>query len=262
MKVTHKDFKKGYNVIVTEGDNSKMQMDFGILVMDKGDIFEENQAKECVYTLLTGDVDFEFENKKENAVRGSMYHDDPIVLHTPQNTAIKIICNKDNTEIAIQRTKNPRDFEAKLLRRDDLLDAGEVRGKGVMQDAALRTTRTFFDRSNHAETNFFLGEVVGRPGKWSSFPPHYHVEPELYFYKFLPENGFGYAEVGDDVYKVKNNDATCMADGVTHSQAVAPGYTEWYFWVIRLQDDVALETIFTEEYLWVQEPDAKFFPEI
>ena len=62
------------------------------------------------------------------------------------------------------------------------------------------------------------------------------MEPEIYFYKFLPENGYGYAEVGDTVYKVHHNDATCMAHGVTHSQATAPGYAEYYIWAIRLRD--------------------------
>ena len=70
------------------------------------------------------------------------------------------------------------------------------------------SVRTFFDRSNCPETNFFIGEVVHFPGKWSSYPPHQHVEPELYYYKFLPENGYGLAEYGDDAFKVKNNDLT------------------------------------------------------
>lgn len=262
MRVRLDGFKKGYNVITTEGDHSKMQMDFGVLVIDKGDVVQYNEPKECVYTLITGEITFKFEGKIEKAVRQSCYHDDPIVLHVPQSTTVEISCQKNGTEVAIQRTTNARDFSAALLRRDDFLHPGEVRGKGVMEDVAVRTTTTFFDRSNCPETNFFLGEVVGRPGKWSSFPPHYHVEPELYYYKFLPENGYGYAEHGEDVYKVKNNDAMCMADGVTHSQVAAPGYTEWYFWVIRLQDDAELETFFTPEHEWAQHPDAKYFPDI
>ena len=68
------------------------------------------------------------------------------------------------------------------------------------------------------------------------------MEPEIYFYKFLPENGYGYAEVGDTVYKVHHNDATCMAHGVTHSQATAPGYAEYYIWAIRLRDNDPMVT--------------------
>lgn len=92
--------------------------------------------------------------------------------------------------------------------------------------------------------------------------PHTHVEPEIYFYKFLPENGYGYAEVGDTVYKVHHNDATCMAHGVTHSQATAPGYAEYYIWAIRLRDNDPMVTTVVPEHAWVAEKDAKYFPEI
>ncbi len=56
------------------------------------------------------------------------------------------------------------------------------------------------------------------PASGPLYPPHQHVEPELYYYKFLPENGYGLAEYGDDAFKVKNNDLTGMPENVTHSQ--------------------------------------------
>ena len=95
-----------------------------------------------------------------------------------------------------------------------------------------------------------------------SYPPHQHVEPEIYYYKFLPENGYGLAEYGDDAFKVKNNDLTGMPENVTHSQCAAPGYSEYYLWCIRLQDDVDIVTTVVEEHAWVTAPDAKYFPEI
>ncbi len=49
---------------------------------------------------------------------------------------------------------------------------------------------------------------------------------------------------------------------LTHAQAAAPGYAEYYLWCIRLQDDKNIDTIFVPEYLWVTAPDAKYFPEI
>ncbi|MFR5445559.1 MAG: 5-deoxy-glucuronate isomerase, partial [Butyricicoccus sp.] len=94
------------------------------------------------------------------------------------------------------------------------------------------------------------------------YPPHQHVEPELYYYKFLPENGYGLAEYGDDAFKVKNNDLTGMPENVTHSQAAAPGYAEYYLWCIRLQDDKNIVTTVVPEYEWVTKADAKYFPDI
>lgn len=61
---------------------------------------------------------------------------------------------------------------------------------------------------------------------------------------------------------MKNNDLTGMPENVTHSQAAAPGYAEYYLWCIRLQDDKNIITTNVAEYEWVLKPDAKFFPEI
>ena len=262
MKLTNSGFQRGYNPIVVEGDASDMNMDFGELLMEKGDTVSYNEPKECIYVLVTGKVTFRWADKEETVERKSCFHEDPILLHVPQNTAVELMCQSDKAEVSIQRTTNPKHFEPKLMKGEDLLCGSELRGAGLMNEASTRIVRTFLDRSNCPETNFFIGEVVSSPGKWSSFPPHTHVEPEIYFYKFLPENGYGYAEVGDTVYKVHHNDATCMAHGVTHSQATAPGYAEYYIWAIRLRDNDPMVTTVVPEHAWVAEKDAKYFPEI
>ena len=77
----------------------------------------------------------------------------------------------------------------------------------------------------------------------------------------LTPNGYGLAEYGEDAYKVNNNDLTGMPAWLTHAQVAAPGYAEYYLWCIRLQDDTALDTVYLPEYLWVIDPQAKFFPD-
>lgn len=262
MKITSNGFQNGYNSLTVQGDKSQMNMDFGVLCMKKGDNATYNEPKESIYVLMTGKVTFQWEGKKETVERKSCFHEDPILLHVPQNVEVIIQCETDGTEVAIQRTTNTRPFASKLMKSEDLLSGSELRGAGLMNEASTRIVRTFFDRSNCPETNFFIGEVVSYPGKWSSYPPHSHVEPEIYYYKFLPENGYGFAEIGDDVYKVKHNYLTAMANGVTHSQSTAPGYAEYYIWAIRLQDDVAMVTNVVPEHAWVAEQGAKYFPEI
>ena len=263
MKISQKGpFQKGYNAIVKEEVNKDMGMDFGVLCMDQGDVVEYNEPKEVIYTLTNGVITFEFEGKKETADRPDCFHNDPILLHVPENTPVKITCLSDHAELSIQRTTNKRHFAPKLYRAADCLCPSEERGKGTLGEASTRIVRTFFDRSTCPETNFFIGEVVNFPGKWSSFPPHSHVEPEIYFYKFLPENGYGFGEFGDEAYKIKHNDLTGMPDEKTHSQCVAPGYAEYYLWVIRLQDDKDIVTTVVPEYAWTTEPGAKYFPEL
>jgi 5-deoxy-glucuronate isomerase len=261
MILRSNDFKKGYRKVVVE-ENENIKMDFGLLGLEKGESYKFNEAKECIFTLIKGEVLFKYEGKEEKALRNSCFHENPTVLHVPENTEVDVVCISDKIEMLVQSTKNPKKFAAKLYREEDLLCPTEMRGAGMMNEASTRIVRTFFDRSTCPETNFYIGEVVSYPGKWSSYPPHQHTEPEIYFYKFLPENGYGFAEMGDEVNKVKNNDLTGMPANVTHSQSTAPGYAEYYLWVIRLRDDEAMVTNVVEEHKWVAEDGAKYFPEI
>lgn len=254
-------FKKGYTRLVAE-ENQDIKMDFGVLSMDKGDTHTFVEAKECIYTLIKGEVTFKYEGKAETAVRNSCFHENPTVLHVPEKVEVVIEAKSDEVEVLVQATKNSKRFDSKLYREEDLLCPTEMRGAGSMNEASTRIVRTFFDRSTRPETNFYIGEVVSYPGKWSSYPPHFHVEPEIYFYKFLPENGYGFAEMGDEVNKVKHNDLTGMPANITHSQSTAPGYAEYYLWVIRLQDDTDMVTNVVEEHAWAAKEDAKYFPEI
>ena len=199
MKYTHKaPFDKGYNGMVSAVENPEMMgMEFGVVKMAAGDVMHFDYAQEVVYDLMSGSVTFEWNGKSETVTRRDVFHEGAILLHVPQNTKVTISAESD-VEIAVSRTENKRDFAARLLRPEDCLCANEERGAGQMNECSTRLVRTFFDRSNCPETNFFIGEVVHFPGKWSSYPPHQHVEPELYYYKFLPENGYGLAEYGDD----------------------------------------------------------------
>lgn len=262
MKITpNQPFEIGYNEMLSVDKNPDMMgMEFGVVAMTKGDKMNFNYAQEVVYDLTFGKVTFAWEGKSETVERNSCFHEGAVLLHVPQNVAVSIECLSDKAEVSVVRTVNEKSFESKLMKPEDCLCANEKRGAGLMNDCSTRIVRTFFDRSACPETNLFLGEVVHFPGLWSSYPPHQHVEPEMYYYKFLPENGYGLAEFGDDAFKVKNNNLTAMPCNVTHSQVVAPGYSGYYLWAIRLQDDKNIVTTTVDEYAWVASPDAKFFP--
>lgn len=262
MKYTSKGpFEKGYNKMISAVENPEMMgMEFGVVALTAGDTMSFCYDQEVVFDLLCGHVTFAWNDKKESVERKSCFHEGAILLHVPSGTHVTVTCEGEKAEIAVCRTANEKQFEAKLMYPQDCLCANEERGAGQMQECSTRLVRTFFDRSTLPETNFFIGEVVHFPGKWSSYPPHQHVEPEMYYYKFLPENGYGLAEYGDDAFKVRNNDLTGMPENVTHSQCAAPGYSEFYLWCIRLRDDENIITTVVPEHAWVTSPDAKFFP--
>ena len=264
MKYTYqKSFEKGYNSMVSALEHPEMMgMEFGVVTLAEGDVLQFAYPQETVYTLLCGAVEFIFAGNTAVASRRDVFHDGASLLHVPHDMAVTIRATAGPVEIAISRVANSKTFAARFYAPDDCINPTEIRGAGLMNDCSTRLVRTFFDRTDCPETNFYIGEVVHHPGKWSSYPPHSHIEPELYFYKFLPENGYGLAEYGDQAFKVKHNDLTGMPEHVTHAQVAAPGYAEYYLWCIRLQEDVALDTVFVPEHKWVTDSAAKFFPDI
>jgi 5-deoxy-glucuronate isomerase len=254
-------YKTGYNSITEmNGNHSHMGMDFGILVLGKNQKEVNDENKERAYLLISGEVEFAWGNKNVTAKRSNPFDENPWCLHVPGKVVVKITSVSDHTEIAVQMTDNDKMFPSKLYTPEEC--RSEERGKGTMKETSTRIVRTIFDKSNTEVANLVLGEVIDHPGKWSSYPPHHHPQPEIYFYKFNPESGFGYAELGENVVKVKNNDTVLIEAGMTHPQATAPGYAMYYLWVIRhLDGNPYITPTFLKEHLWVMEKDAKIWPD-
>ena len=252
-------FTEGYNPITKLDDNYKTLMDFGVLVLKKGQKYIDCEKKEKAYLLIKGNVTFEWEGNMVEACRKSFLEENPCCLHVPSGVDIKVTSSSDDTEISVTRTDNEKSFTAKFYSQKECMSVEG--GKGQLGETSLRTIRTIFDLSNAPESNLVLGEVVHMPGRWSSYPPHHHPQPELYLYKFMPEQGFGYSEIGDRVYKVKNNDTSVITSG-DHPQVCAPGYAMYYIWAIRhLENNPFNERIYAHEHKWLLEKGVKIWPE-
>lgn len=260
-----KPFKYGYNPItrMDEAEDNTM-MDFGILRLAKGQTETMlDDAKETAFLLISGEVTLKWQGNEKTIKRNSCFDDDPWVLHVPKGVKVTATGVSEDTEINITKTTNDRVFDSKLYTPAEC--ASEERGKGTLREASTRIVRTVFDYSNADYSNLVVGEVIDYPGKWSSYPPHYHPQPEIYFYKFNPENGFGYAELGENVVKVKNNDTVKILNCATHPQATAPGYAMYYIWVIRHIDGNPYASpkypVFIPEHLWTTDKNAKIWPD-
>ena len=238
-----------------------MLMDFGILRLHKGESWTEAQPLEKAYLLVYGEVRFGWDGQSHTEHRENCFDVPPTALHVSKGTTVTITCLSEDCEINVLRTVNESVFPAKLYLPQDTPD--EFRGAGTMHETSTRIVRTIFDHANAPWANLVLGEVIGFPGKWSSYPPHHHPQPEIYYYKNNPENGFGYAEVGDTVYKVRNGDAVCIPAGMTHPQCTPPGYALWYLWAIRHLDGCPYKQpdypVFLPEHLWVQKKDQPYW---
>ena len=147
----------------------------------------------------------------------------------------------------------------RVFRPGDVAD--ERRGEGQVGGRCLRLVRTIFDgRNSPPEVRLVLGEVVTLPGGWSSYPPHHHPQPEIYHYRFTHPQGFGHAEHGDEVVKVRQYDTIKIMAGKDHAQVAAPGYGMYYAWVIRhLPGKPYTVPEFTPEHAWTMAPGAKIW---
>lgn len=249
-----RNYDYGYRELTTINDSERgALMDFGILKLGPGETFVESRPLERAYLLISGKVIFDWENQRVSVERPNCFDFSPWTLRVPKDAKVGITAASDS-EIAIQRTENERIFPSRLYSPEEC--ASENRGAGTMREASTRIVRTIFDYSSAPDSNMVLGEVIGFPGKWSSYPPHSHPQPEIYFYKFLPENGYGFAELGEDVVKTHNNSTVFITKNETHPQTTAPGYAMWYLWVIRhLDGNPYIKPDFVPEHLWVTESD-------
>tara|TARA_B100001245_G_C22705679_1_gene343654 strand:- start:191 stop:706 length:516 start_codon:yes stop_codon:yes gene_type:complete len=145
------------------------------------------------------------------------------------------LTSASQTRIAIVKTENKEKFKGKVYSPDNI--DTEHRGKDQLDDTCYRLVRLAFDDTiSPKEAKLVIGEVLNFPGKWSSYPPHHHSQPELYYYELSPAWGYGHGELGDDVYKIKNGDVLAITDNKTHSQTSAPGFHMYYLWAIRHGD--------------------------
>lgn len=206
-------------------------MDFIIVSLQAGEVVEEAHAKESAWVLLAGGARLEFAGQSSVVHRSSLFEEPPTTLNAAAGTGIRISAQQSGAEFAVVRTSNDRQFAARLFLPVEITP--EYRGAGLVQDACLRNVRLIFDRNSRPESNLVLGEVVNYPGRWSSYPPHHHAQPEIYHYRFTHANGYGHAEVGDDVLKVRDGDTVFIPPGLDHAQVSAPGYGMYYLWFIR-----------------------------
>jgi 5-dehydro-2-deoxygluconokinase len=128
------------------------------------------------------------------------------------------------------------------------------RGKGLLDDTSYRIVRTVFDKRNRPESNLVVGEIITFQGRWSSYPPHYHAQPEIYHYRFSEPQGFAFGENGQKVLRIEHNDTYQIVDGQEHAHCTAPGYALYTLWFIRhLQNDPYLTPTFRSEHEWTRE---------
>lgn len=250
------EFAYGYNSIVREDDHSEnMLMDFDVY---KGRAGEEitlfSDTKEMAIILFGGEIEYIWLDNSLVASRNDVFDEGPHCLHVPNSTKVVIKFVSDS-EIGIQKATNEKKFDAKMYTPDGCVD--QYFGATGMQGTAKRLVRDIFKYETAPYSNMVIGEVITYPGKWSSYPPHSHNQPEVYLYKFTKPQGFGAGFVGDNVYKIKDNSALLITGDLSHPQTTAPGYGMYYCWMIRnLPNNPWTTRVNDKEHEWLLDENA------
>ncbi len=255
-------FSEGYTAISEQhGKNKEMLFDFGILKISAGNIHKSDEKRERAWLLISGEVLFEWENETYKAERKSCFDESPITLHVPSGVKVKISASADS-ELCEQKVDNSKKFPSRIYSQADV--RSDIFGGGTLNETSIRTVRTVFDGEIAPDSNMVLGEVINHPGKWSSYPPHDHPQPEIYHYRFFPEQGFGISILDDDAFVVKHGDTSLIHPDKTHSQVAAPGYAMYYIWMIpHLPEDRWLPSTryYRDEHKWLLEENVQIWPE-
>ena len=245
-------FPRGYTAVTS--DDSPCGIEFGVLKLEPGEAFRyESESRESAWILLEGSVEARIGQAQHQLTRASLFDETPWVVHLGVKAPLELRARESGAELAVAKTVNERPFAPRVFAPAEV--PTEFRGKGLAQDACLRQVRQVFDLGNRPESNLVLGEVVNYPGRWSSYPPHHHDQPEIYHYRFSEPQGYGHAELGEDVYKIHDGDTICIDGGQDHAQVSAPGYAMYYLWVVRhLPGKPYRGFEFTEEHKWMLDP--------
>ncbi len=231
------------------GKNNIMDMDIHIytVVDEELKIYEED--KEVAILLMEGELSFTYDGITESSYRKNVFEDMPFALHVPAGTEV-FIKTKGRAQFLVQKAVNKNEFKSVLYKQENFVE--QKAGEGFMENTATRLIRTVFDYDIAPYSNMVLGEVIAEQGRWSSYPPHYHDQHELYYYKFDKPQGFGCAMIDDEAHKVKDHSYIVIDGGATHPQSTAPGYRMYFCWIIRhLDGNPWNNRIFDKDHEWM-----------
>lgn len=238
---------------MTENDAAgrSVHLTVQVLKMSKRErILIQDPYREVAVLVIEGKGKWTVGEATESFDRKNQFECGCYCVHAAAGASIEIVTETESI-FYVQRAENDRSFGAVFYTPAQVENviAGD---KGELNGTMKREIRTVFDYQNAPYSNMVLGEVLNSPGLWSSYPPHHHPQPEVYFYRFDKPQGFGAGFANGSVYKTGQNGFLIIQNGF-HSQVSAPGYRMCYIWGIRhLKGDPWIKTrIDDEEHRWL-----------
>ena len=252
VEFSHPEYDgQGVKVLTRAGDKGNdSMMDITVYRMTPGEkrVFR-HENEETAVLLVLGHVTFAWEGREEAGARRSFIEEGPYLLHVSRGVEVTVTALEES-EVLVQSTANDRGFPAVFYRPADCRE--DIFGEGVLEGKLERTVRTVFDYASAPYSNMVNGEVINHQGGWSSYTPHHHPQPEVYYYRYERPEGFGACFLGDKAYKITDGCCAAIPGGVTHPQVTAPAFPMYYCWMIRhLPGNPWTSRIVDERYAWI-----------
>lgn len=245
-------FATGINSIVKmHNPQIDTGMNFSSLKLSRNEIYQFNAEYEFAALLMTGKVVFHYENQYKQVERSDCFSQAPIVLHCSRGK-ISSVEAMTECELLLIETENEQQFNSLLFDESNILEL-DNRGKDILNDTSYRIVRTVFDKRNRPQSNLVVGEIITFQGRWSSYPSHYHDQPEIYHYRFSEPQGYAFGEHGKEVLRIEHFDTYQITSGKEHAHCTAPGYALYTLWFIRhLEDNPYTVPTFRKEHEWTR----------
>ncbi len=229
-KLRNQEPASGLTEILSFEEQSK-NLNFSLLNLKNESFDFHSGPYESVILLIEGEGFALFHNESIPFKRSNWRDENPTTFHLSTNEELKFE-TQTQCRLAIIRTLNPHIFPSQVYLPKDV--ETEHRGQGVLDNASYRLVRAVIqDPPAAKEARLVVGEVMNFPGRWSSYPPHHHLQEEIYYYELFPREGFGFAQCGNNVEMIHHQDLLHIPGGKDHAQVSAPGYHLYYIWAIH-----------------------------
>ena len=235
------------------GKTQDMMMNITAYFLKKGEELSISEpGMETAVLLLSGKVVFAYDDERVAAERESVFRALPTCVHVAGGHEVAVYAETD-AEILVQSTANEKEFASRLFLPKDVVK--KVSCEGKWENTAVRDVVDIINIKTSPYSNMVLGEVYARQGRWWSYIPHFHPQPEVYYYKFDRPEGFGACFIGDKAYTIKDKSVGMFPGGKTHVQVTAPGYPMYCAWMIRHLPGDPWDDTRTDkpEYAWLLE---------
>lgn len=250
-------FRHGWTEITAPYEDD-IGVGLAVLKLRPGEIHDVSTETETAYLLMSGRIEGTLGQLAFDLVRHSLFDDMPSCLHVAGGERINLSADGE-VELAIWTVDNAERFAARIFEPKDV--AAQFRGGGLAGEAGLHIVRAMFDGSNSPEEAMLvLGEMLTLPGRWSGWPPQHQLQPGVCHYRFTRPEGYGHAELGETVFKVRPFDTVKIPPAHDHAHTAAPGYGMYSARAIRHLPE-ARYTVpeVAPEHRWTTEPGAEIW---